>query len=329
MCNKLNQKNGFTLIELLVVIGIIAVLSTVVIIAINPARQFAQARNTQRWSNVNTILNAVGQKMADNRGLWATNAFIDVSDNFDTYAAGAVNGQGSWVGVGQIGTSSPVPSSVPNRLLTQEGDLTLPFVWGNNGTVDFKLLYRFCSVSLLGGIRLDNNANQRFLYKIETGSGNNCRIRNSDNSQSIELGNNPNVWYDINVSYNFGAGMSSLTANGQTISSGVITIGATNINQFIITTAASSNISAFDNIALSWPATCSATLPAVTTPIGSGVGKVNLNPCIVPTYVSIMVMDPSVGAAADIGYTIVQGANGRITVSAPNAELDEIISVTR
>lgn len=61
-------REGFTLIEILVVIGIIALLAAIVIIAINPARQFAQARNSQRSSNVNTILNAVGQNIADNKG---------------------------------------------------------------------------------------------------------------------------------------------------------------------------------------------------------------------------------------------------------------------
>ena len=62
------RQKGFTLIELLVVIGIIAILAGVVIVALNPGRQFAQARNTQRWSNVNTILNAISQNMVDNKG---------------------------------------------------------------------------------------------------------------------------------------------------------------------------------------------------------------------------------------------------------------------
>lgn len=143
------EKSGFTLIELLVVIGIIAILAGVVIVALNPGRQFAQARNTQRWSNVNTILNAVGQRTADNRGVFETGC-----------AAG------------------PIPTS--------------------------------------------------------------------------------------------------------------------------------------------------------PTQLGSGAGNYNIEPCLVPTYISVMLVDPSGGTPAATGYTIVKdAATGRITVSAPNAELGEAISVTR
>jgi type IV pilus assembly protein PilA len=71
MKKQIQKTQGFTLIEILVVIGMIAILATIVIIAINPARQFAQGRNSQRVSNVNTILNAIGQRIADNKGVFA------------------------------------------------------------------------------------------------------------------------------------------------------------------------------------------------------------------------------------------------------------------
>jgi len=66
--NTPSSQKGFTLIEILLVIGIIAILAAVVIVAINPARQFSQARDSQRRSNINTILNAIHQFSVDNTG---------------------------------------------------------------------------------------------------------------------------------------------------------------------------------------------------------------------------------------------------------------------
>ncbi|MBI4062367.1 prepilin-type N-terminal cleavage/methylation domain-containing protein [Candidatus Gottesmanbacteria bacterium] len=83
--------HGFTLIELLVVIGILAVLLAITLVAINPARQFSQANDTKRASDVNALLNAIHQYAADNKG--SLPAGIP-----DTTAGAAVIGSG----VGQV-----------------------------------------------------------------------------------------------------------------------------------------------------------------------------------------------------------------------------------
>ena len=54
---------------MLVVIGIIGILAAIVLVAVNPGRQFAQSRNVQRQSDVNAILNAINTYQTDNNGV--------------------------------------------------------------------------------------------------------------------------------------------------------------------------------------------------------------------------------------------------------------------
>lgn len=64
---QLNIKNakGFTLIELLVVIAIVAILSVVVILTLNPAQLLAQARDSNRISDLNTLKSALSLYLSD------------------------------------------------------------------------------------------------------------------------------------------------------------------------------------------------------------------------------------------------------------------------
>jgi type IV pilus assembly protein PilA len=76
----LKIKKGFTLIELLIVIGILGILLAIVLVALNPARQFAQANNVKRSSDVSAILNGVHQYMADHKGVIPAGITADATE---------------------------------------------------------------------------------------------------------------------------------------------------------------------------------------------------------------------------------------------------------
>lgn len=65
---RAHLRSGFTLIELLVVIGIIGILAAIVLVAVNPGRQFAQARDAQRKADLLGITNAIYQYAAEHNG---------------------------------------------------------------------------------------------------------------------------------------------------------------------------------------------------------------------------------------------------------------------
>ena len=57
----IKNKKGFTLIELLIVIGIISILAGIVLVAVNPAQQFGKANDSERKSEIGTLLSAIYQ----------------------------------------------------------------------------------------------------------------------------------------------------------------------------------------------------------------------------------------------------------------------------
>jgi uncharacterized protein (TIGR02145 family)/prepilin-type N-terminal cleavage/methylation domain-containing protein len=54
-------KSGFTLLEILLVVGIISILAGIVIVAINPGKQLATVRNTERKSDLKQLYSAITQ----------------------------------------------------------------------------------------------------------------------------------------------------------------------------------------------------------------------------------------------------------------------------
>jgi len=81
----MKRHKGFTLIELLIVIGIIAILAAIIYVAVDPARRLSEARDAERWSSVNSVLNAVLKSTVDAAGVLPT-ALTDVDTG--TYKLG-------------------------------------------------------------------------------------------------------------------------------------------------------------------------------------------------------------------------------------------------
>jgi len=63
-------REGFTLIELLIVIAIIAILAGAVFVALDPLTRFQESRDSNRWSDVTNILNAIKTDQVDNDGAY-------------------------------------------------------------------------------------------------------------------------------------------------------------------------------------------------------------------------------------------------------------------
>jgi len=81
---KRTKSGGFTLLEMLVVLAIIGIFATIMIMVINPARQLAKARDTQRKSDLFLILSAVYQYSSEHSGELPDTDGDPLTSNFPT-----------------------------------------------------------------------------------------------------------------------------------------------------------------------------------------------------------------------------------------------------
>ncbi len=75
---------GFTIIELLIVISIIGILASVLAFTLNPGRQLAKARDTERETDLYAILSAVYQYQAEHSGALPDTDGDPETSNFPT-----------------------------------------------------------------------------------------------------------------------------------------------------------------------------------------------------------------------------------------------------
>ncbi len=116
------MKKGFTLVELLIVIGILAILTAAVVVVLNPAELLKQARDAQRFSDLDSVKSAISLYLAtvSSPELGET-AYCNVGTVFGTTGtttcatstSTAVDGTG-WVGVNISAASGGSPlASLP------------------------------------------------------------------------------------------------------------------------------------------------------------------------------------------------------------------------
>lgn len=86
---------GFTLIELVLTLGLIIIIIGISVAIINPGKQLAKARNSERSAEVNTIMLALGRLLASQQGNFScssgplpTSTRIIASSGTSTYNLG-------------------------------------------------------------------------------------------------------------------------------------------------------------------------------------------------------------------------------------------------
>ncbi len=184
-------KKGFTLLELLIVIGILAILSTTVVLVINPAQLLRKARDSQRIADLNTVTTAIAYYITDvadaqDVGL-VTKTYSDVADVVCTLGGGSRTADANqgvfttagsgWIPIdfGAITGGSPI-GSLPHDPAAEVSTGNHYYVYGVLSTTNltFKLIANMESTYYsgdagTGDIESTDGGTMDTLYEVGTG----------------------------------------------------------------------------------------------------------------------------------------------------------------
>lgn len=116
------EQKGFTLIELLIVIGILAILTAAVVIILNPGELLKQARDSQRFSDLDALKNAIALYLTDSQQLGSGAGTAVAADCYASLAGTGAHCGGRFT----TGTSVQLPAS-PTRAVDGTGWIPLNF----------------------------------------------------------------------------------------------------------------------------------------------------------------------------------------------------------
>lgn len=80
-----NLNKGFGLLEILLVLSVVVLITAAVLLSLNPKRELSDARNSQRYADMNLIVNAIYKYALDNGGKMPAN----ISNNLSEICFGA------------------------------------------------------------------------------------------------------------------------------------------------------------------------------------------------------------------------------------------------